>query len=81
MTANFYTSTRDPNAMLVAVIGTDRSQRKPLARAKITMDFTNLHYHDYDGFGVNMPGLIVTGAGKRGGHVFAAPRFNERRGP
>ena len=63
VTANFYTSTRDPNAMLVAVIGTDRSQRKPLARAKITMDFTNLHYHDYDGFGVNMPGLIVTGAG------------------
>ena len=63
VTANFYTSTRDPNAMLVAVIGTDRSQRGRLARAKITMDFTNLHYHDYDGFGVNMPGLIVTGAG------------------
>ena len=63
VTANFYTSTRDPDAMLVAVIGTDRSERAKLARAKITMDFTNLHYHDFDGFGVHLPGLIVTGAG------------------
>ena len=63
VTANFFTSTRDPDAMLVAVIGTDRSERAKLARAKITMDFTNLHYHDFDGFGIHLPGLLVTGAG------------------
>ena len=63
VTANFFTSTRDPDAMLVAVIGTDRAERAKLARAKITMDFTNLHYHDFDGFGVHLPGLLVTGAG------------------
>ncbi len=63
VTANFYTSTRDPNSVLVAVIGTDRAERSKLARAKITMDFTNLQYHDFDGFGVHLPGLIVTAAG------------------
>jgi len=63
VTANFYTSTRDPNSVLVAVIGTDRAERKKLARAKITMDFTNLQYHDFDGFGIHLPGLIVTDAG------------------
>ena len=63
VTANFYTNTRDPNAMLIAVIGTDRSQRQRLSQADVTVDFTNLHYHDYDGFGVHMPGLIVTAAG------------------
>ena len=63
VTANFFTSTRDPDAMLVAVIGTDRAERAKLARAKITMDFTNLHYHDFDGFGVHLPGLLATGAG------------------
>ena len=63
VTANFYTNTRDPNALLIAVIGTSREQRKRLAQAKVTIDFTNLHYHDYDGFGVHMPGLIVTASG------------------
>ncbi len=64
VTANFYTSTRDPNAMLIAVIGTSREQRQRLAQAEVTLDFTNLHYHDYDGFGVHMPGLLVTAAGR-----------------
>ena len=63
VTANFYTNTRDPNALLIAVIGTSRSQRKRLAQAEVTIDFTNLHYHDYDGFGVHMPGLVVTATG------------------
>ena len=63
VTANFYTNTRDPNAMLIAVIGTSREQRQRLAQADVTIDFTNLHYHDYDGFGVHMPGLVVTGTG------------------
>ena len=63
VTANFYTSTRDPNSVLVAVIGTDREERRKLAGAKITMDFTNLQYHDFDGFGIHLPGMIVTDAG------------------
>ena len=46
VTANFYTNTRDPNAMLIAVIGTDRSQRQRLSQADVTVDFTNVHYHD-----------------------------------
>lgn len=63
VTANFYTSTRNPNELLIAVISTDRPMRKLMAQAKVTVDFTNLLYHNYDGFGVGMPGLIVTDAG------------------
>ena len=63
VTANFYTSTRDPNELLIAVISTDRPMRQRMAQAKVTVDFTNLLYHNYDGFGVGMPGLIVTDAG------------------
>ena len=63
VTANFYTSTRDPNELLIAVISTDRPMRTRMAQAKVTVDFTNLQYHNYDGFGVGMPGLIVTGSG------------------
>ena len=63
LSANLYTSTRDPEAVLVAIKGSNSEQKKKLGRSTFTFDHTGLSYHDFDGFGVHLPGMIVTSQG------------------
>ena len=60
---HFYTSTSDPNRLLIHVTGTNYAQRAHNAQAQITIDHTAHRYLDYDGFGVHLPGMIVTSTG------------------
>ena len=63
LSANLYTNTRDPSTVLVAVTGSDSKQKRQLAQSTFIFDHTNLKYHDFDGFGVHLPGILVTSAG------------------
>lgn len=63
LSANLYTNTRDPSTVLVAVIGSDSKQKRQLAQSTFLFDHTNLKYHDFDGFGVHLPGILVTSNG------------------
>lgn len=61
--AQIYYSTREPKSALVHLTGLTREERKALADMPIKVDLSALKYHDYDGFGVHLPGLIVTTQG------------------
>ena len=63
LSANLYRSTRDPETVLVSIIGSNSEQRKKLARSTFIFDHTYLSHHDYDGFGLHLPGLIVLRSG------------------
>ena len=58
--AQIYYSTREPKSVLIHLTGLTREERKALADMPIEVDLSALKYHDYDGFGVHLPGLIVT---------------------
>ena len=61
--AQIYYSTREPKSVLIHLTGLTREERKALADMPIEVDLSALKYHDYDGFGVHLPGLIVTTQG------------------
>lgn len=61
--AQIYYSTREPKSVLIHLTGLTREERKDLANMPIEVDLSALKYHDYDGFGVHLPGLIVTTEG------------------
>ncbi len=61
--AQIYYSTREPKSVLIHLTGLTREERKTLADMPIEVDLSALKYHDYDGFGVHLPGLIVTTQG------------------
>ena len=63
LSANLYTHKRDPSTVLVAVTGSDSNQKRQLAQSTFIFDHTNLKYHDFDGFGVHLPGILVTSNG------------------
>ena len=58
-----YYSTREPKSVLIHLTGLTREERKALADMPIEVDLSALKYHDFDGFGVHLPGLIVTTQG------------------
>ena len=61
--AQIYYSTREPKSVLIHLTGLTREERQALADMPIEVDLSALKYHDYDGFGVHLPGLIVTTQG------------------
>ena len=61
--AQIYYSTREPKSVLVHLTGLTREEREALADMPIEVDLSALKYHDFDGFGVHLPGLIVTTQG------------------
>ena len=61
--AQIYYSTREPKSVLIHLTGLTRGERKALADMPIEVDLSALKYHDYDGFGVHLPGLIATKQG------------------
>ena len=61
--AQIYYSTREPKSVLIHLTGLTREERKALADIPIEVDLSALKYHDFDGFGVHLPGLIVTTQG------------------
>ena len=61
--AQIYYSTHEPKSVLIHLTGLTREERKALADMPIEVDLSALKYHDYDGFGVHLPGLIVTTQG------------------
>ena len=61
--AQIYYSTREPKSVLIHLTGLTREERKAIADMPIEVDLSALKYHDYDGFGVHLPGLIVTTQG------------------
>ena len=61
--AQIYYSTREPKSVLIHLTGLTREERKALADMPIEVDLSALKNHDYDGFGVHLPGLIVTTQG------------------
>ena len=61
--AQIYYSTREPKSVLIHLTGLTREERKALADMRIEVDLSALKYHDFDGFGVHLPGLIVTTQG------------------
>ena len=61
--AQIYYSTREPKSVLIHLTGLTREERKALADMPIEVDLSALKYHDYDGFGVHLPGLIATTQG------------------
>ena len=61
--AQIYYSTREPKSVLIHLTGLTREERKTLADMPIEVDLSALKYHDYDGFGVHLPGLIATTQG------------------
>lgn len=61
--AQIYYSTREPKSVLIHLTGLTREERKAFADMPIEVDLSALKYHDYDGFGVHLPGLIVTTQG------------------
>ena len=63
MVGLFFFSTRDPNTVLITPAGSTREQKRRLAQARIVVDHTNQQFHDLDGFGVHIPGLLVTAQG------------------
>ena len=63
--AHIYYSTREPKSVLIHLTGLTREERKALADMPIEVDLSALKYHDYDGFGVHLPGLIVTTQGQQ----------------
>ncbi len=58
-----YYSTREPDTMLIHFAGLSWEERQRLPRTKVEIDRTGTRYHDYDGFGLHLPGLIVTSRG------------------
>ena len=60
---HIYYSTQEPKSVLIHLKGMTRQQRKALADMPVEVDFSALKYHDFDGFGVHLPGLIVTAQG------------------
>jgi len=60
---HFYYSTRDPDDVMILIKGATEEQRAHLAKANVTIDHTSLKHHDLDGFGVALPGLLVTRQG------------------
>ena len=63
MVGMFFFSTRDPNTILISPANSTREQKRRLAQARIIVDHTNQQFHDLDGFGVHIPGLLVTAHG------------------
>ena len=61
--AQIYYSTREPKSVLIHLTGLTREERKALADIPIEVDLSALKYHDYDGFGVHLPGIIITTQG------------------
>ena len=61
--AQIYYSTREPKSVLIHLTGLTREEREALADMPIEVDLSALKYHDFDGFGVHLPGLIVTTQG------------------
>ena len=61
--AQIYYSAREPKSVLIHLTGLTREERKALADMRIEVDLSALKYHDFDGFGVHLPGLIVTTQG------------------
>ena len=62
-TGHIYYSTREPKSVLIHLKGNSREERDALADMPIEVDLTALKYHDFDGFGLHLPGLIVTTQG------------------
>ena len=58
-----YRSTREPDTLLIHFEGRSRAERKRLATNKVEIDRSGTRYHDFDGFGLHLPGLIVTSRG------------------
>ena len=60
---HIYYSTREPKSVLIHLKGMGRQERDALADTPIEVDLSGLKYHDFDGFGLHLPGLIVTAQG------------------
>ena len=58
-----YFSTSEPRSVLIHVEGMPRREVQALADLPIEIDYTGTRYHDFAGFGLHLPGLIVTAAG------------------
>ena len=54
-----YRSTRDPGAMLVNLAGLTGEERRALPKMNFRIDRSGMDFHDFDGFGIHLPGLIV----------------------
>ena len=61
--AEIYYNTQEPKSVLIHLKGVSREERKALADMPIELDLTALRYHDFDGFGVHLPGLLATTRG------------------
>ena len=62
-TGHIYYSTREPKSVLIHLKGISRQERDALADMPNEVDLSALKYHDFDGFGLHLPGLIVTTQG------------------
>jgi len=58
-----FRSTRDPNTMLINLAGLTREERRALPKMNFRIDRSGMDFHDFDGFGIHLPGLIVTEQG------------------
>ena len=60
---HLYYSVGEPKSAMVHLKGLKTWERKALRKMEVTVDQTGLSYHDFDGYGVHLPGLIVTKQG------------------
>ena len=51
-----YYSTREPDTMLIHFAGLSWEERQRLPQTKVEIDRTGTRYHDFDGFGLHLPG-------------------------
>ena len=58
-----YFSTRDPDALLILLEGLDEEQRQRRPSLKIQLDRTGTQHHDFDGFGLHLPGITLSARG------------------
>ena len=61
--AHLYYSTTEPRSVLLHVAGLSRDEVRALAALPLQFDDSGSRHHDFDGFGLHLPGLLVTAGG------------------
>jgi hypothetical protein len=60
---HIYYSTGEPKSAIIHLEGMTRQEVQALAKIPVEIDFTQTRYHESDGFGIHLPGLLVTARG------------------
>ena len=60
---HIYYSTGEPKTAIIHLEGMTRQEVQALAKIPVEIDFTQTRYHESDGFGIHLPGLLVTARG------------------